>query len=269
MNYVIYKIVNFEGQIYIGQTDNFKRRINSYKKLQCKGQQLLYKSLKHYGFENHMIEVIYSSAVDNLDEKEIELIEKNNSYYYDNQPIGLNLTKGGKSKRGYKTSQETKDKISKGNKGKKGLVGRIFSDEVKLKMSNSRKEGILNGSIKKNNKTVLKFDLEGNFIEEINNLTDLATIIKIKLSSLSLWLSQNEYYYFDNFKFKLKNSKDIIQKLYKRNVKVNQINITDNSIINTWTSISKLSKYLKMSYSTTFRKLNKELIINNYKYIKV
>lgn len=48
--YVIYKIINPIGQIYIGQTCDIERRINTYRRLQCKGQYLLYASLKRYGF---------------------------------------------------------------------------------------------------------------------------------------------------------------------------------------------------------------------------
>jgi len=113
----IYKITNPKGKIYIGQTNNIKLRLNHYKCLNCKRQILLYNSLRKYGFDNHLFEII--DEVDNniADEKEIEYIEKYNSYAYISK-IGLNLTIGGNRPI---LSPNTRAKISKSLTGYKNI----------------------------------------------------------------------------------------------------------------------------------------------------
>ena len=113
----IYKITSPCGKIYIGQTIEYEKRKNHYKGLHCKTQKLLYKSLKHFTFIEHKIEVIYKIIncedifLDNL---EIFFIKFFNSYYYNNKEYGLNLTKGGHIKDVYQNI-----KISESNKGRK------------------------------------------------------------------------------------------------------------------------------------------------------
>lgn len=91
--YSIYRIVSPSNRVYIGQTNNLKRRLNDYKKLKnCEGQKLLYKSFLKYGIKNHKIEVLFDNVfnVDNIDEKEIELIR-----IYKDLGISLNIRDGG------------------------------------------------------------------------------------------------------------------------------------------------------------------------------
>jgi group I intron endonuclease len=61
----IYKITNPSGKIYIGQSGDIDKRIKRYQTLQCKGQRILYNSLKKYGWNNHFFEII--EIVDNDD----------------------------------------------------------------------------------------------------------------------------------------------------------------------------------------------------------
>lgn len=74
----IYKITSPSGKIYIGQTVNFKRRMQKYKSLLCKKQSKLYSSLLKYGFENHKIEIIFEQA-----ELDINLLNAKEKEYYD------------------------------------------------------------------------------------------------------------------------------------------------------------------------------------------
>ena len=54
----IYKITSPTNKIYIGQSINIERRWNEYKKYYCKTQPKLYFSLKKYGHERHIFEII-------------------------------------------------------------------------------------------------------------------------------------------------------------------------------------------------------------------
>lgn len=127
----IYKIVSPTGRIYIGQTTNIKKRFDSYRLLHCKTQRKLYNSLKKYGWENHKVDIIYrihNSNKELLYKLEIIFIAEFNTYYYDNEFYGLNLTKGGDTKSDYQ-----KYCLSK------SITGRKLSEEHKKKIGDSKR----------------------------------------------------------------------------------------------------------------------------------
>lgn len=133
----IYSIKSPSGKIYIGQTINYRRRINSYKNYKncIQNQTRLLKSFTKYGFENHNIEVLLISKREELDFWEEFYIALFNSF---NSEFGLNSTSGGKTPKKVNkpiVTQEWKDKISKSLIGKK----RLFSDEWKENISKSLK----------------------------------------------------------------------------------------------------------------------------------
>ena len=171
----IYKITNLNNKIYVGKSINIPDRIKHYFKLDCKGQPKLYNSLKKYGPENHIFEVLEECSIDILNEREIFW---GNHFNVLEPSIGLNvkglggggshseetkqkisnslkgrdtstfskehyndewrakISKGNKNK---KRSEETKRKISIGHQGMGGLKGRIQSTEERQKRSNTRK----------------------------------------------------------------------------------------------------------------------------------
>lgn len=67
----IYKIINPNGKIYIGQSINIPSRKNKYTLNHTKGQPRISRSIKKYGWENHIFEIIEECSVEQLDEKEI------------------------------------------------------------------------------------------------------------------------------------------------------------------------------------------------------
>lgn len=68
----IYKITNQKGAIYIGQSRDISKRRTSYRGVSPKneGQPKLYNSLKKYGAENHIFEVIEVCELEELNVKE-------------------------------------------------------------------------------------------------------------------------------------------------------------------------------------------------------
>lgn len=144
----IYKITSPKGKVYIGQSKDCLNRWNKYySKLDCKGQVLLYRSLKKYGVENHKFEVIITCSEDELDELERYYQEL---YNVINPNIGLNccLVKAGIRNKLY--NKETREKIRLANIGKKLSeetkqklreinLGKKLSEETKLKLSELRK----------------------------------------------------------------------------------------------------------------------------------
>jgi group I intron endonuclease len=139
MSIGIYKIISPSGKIYIGQSSNIENRKYYYEKLHCTKQIRLYNSIKKYGWNNHIFDVIEECSLEQLNEREIYW----GLYYDDLGENGINLRLGDANG---KCSQETKDKIGK---------------------TNSRpKPNNFNSSLKK---IVLQFDIKGNLVAEYSS----------------------------------------------------------------------------------------------------
>jgi group I intron endonuclease len=141
----IYKITSPSGKIYIGQSINIKDRWKKYQKYleSIKNQTKLYNSLKKYGPENHIFEIIEECNESQLFERETYW-----KIFYKVLEIPSLCCridgKGGKNSKetnlkisqihkGKKYSNESKEKISK---AKKGI---IFTEEHKRKISEAKK----------------------------------------------------------------------------------------------------------------------------------
>ena len=129
----IYKITSPSGKVYIGQSINIEKRLIKYRNLHCKEQTYLYNSLKKYGFDEHLFEVIIECQQEELNNLEIFYI---NLYKSFNSKFGLNLREGGK---GGKMSEETKQKMSISRKGNKYALGKKHSEEAKKRYVEARK----------------------------------------------------------------------------------------------------------------------------------
>ncbi len=134
----IYKITSPSGRIYIGQSRNIKNRIKGYRNGNHKSQLKLSRSIKKYGWSNHLFEVIEECEIEDLNKLEIYWISSFDCLGLN----GLNIKGGGYngchsastrvkmslSAKGRKMSPETKQKLSIIN------LGRKMSEEAKTKM---------------------------------------------------------------------------------------------------------------------------------------
>ena len=67
----IYKITNPRGRIYIGQSVHlFKRKKNYITRKGISEQVKIYNSIKKYGWDNHIWEIIELCCVERLNERE-------------------------------------------------------------------------------------------------------------------------------------------------------------------------------------------------------
>lgn len=128
----IYKITNLvNGKIYIGQTKHtvekrWKQHQHAMNRKNC--EYPITRALKKYGVENFKIEEIWKTK--NLSLMEMYFVKLFNSML----PNGYNCTT---NKKRYKSSKETRQKISKAGKGRpawnKGISTGPMSEESKLK----------------------------------------------------------------------------------------------------------------------------------------
>lgn len=124
----IYKITSPSGRVYIGQSINIERRFYNYRRLECKEQPILLRSLKKYGVDNHTFEVLIECEPSQLNDLE--------RYYQDLYNViesGLNCMLVKSSDRSGAHSKETKEKLKEARKH------RVFSEETCRKISESHK----------------------------------------------------------------------------------------------------------------------------------
>jgi hypothetical protein len=165
----IYKITSPSGKIYIGQSVNIFKRFKQYVRFDCKKQIQLYNSLKKYGWEQHTFEVIETCLIEQLDGREtFHKQQFINEFGWDNA-LFCQLIDG---KGGYR-SEETKQKISKSQKGKKYSLGIKQTDEHKSKR------------FRKSLKPILQYDLEGNFIKEWPSIVSASKTLNVKGGNIS------------------------------------------------------------------------------------
>ena len=105
----IYKIVNPDGEVYIGLSTNIEKRFQNYFCGNCTRQGKLSDSLKTHGVCNHQFEILEECIIDKIREGEKYWIN-----YYDSFCKGLNSNSGGGGVINH--TDEIKRKISKTKK---------------------------------------------------------------------------------------------------------------------------------------------------------
>ena len=125
----IYKIINPNGKIYIGQSIHLKKRESRYRNGYCKSQTMIYRSIIKYGWNTHKFEILEylseNATQKELDDREIYYIK----FYKDSGYKMLNLRDGGKEGR---HSIESIEKMLK----TRGIWH--HTEESKLKIRNSQ-----------------------------------------------------------------------------------------------------------------------------------
>ena len=139
----IYKITSPSNRIYIGQSINIETRFSRYKSKDCKSQTILYNSFVKYGVENHKFEIITLCYEEQLNEFERDFQEAYNVIGKN----GLNcmLTK----------TTDKSGQVSESFRQKH--IGKIITDEAKIKMRNAK----LGGKLSKEHKLKLSLNNAG------------------------------------------------------------------------------------------------------------
>lgn len=126
-NISIYRHIFPNGKVYIGQTcQKPEYRWNNGRGY--KTSPFIFNAINKYGWDNIQHEVLFS----NLDQLNADIIEEDLIYYYKQIGKSYNLANGGSVNRGWKMSEEAKEKLRIIN------TGRTLSDEAKEKIRLSK-----------------------------------------------------------------------------------------------------------------------------------
>jgi group I intron endonuclease len=190
----IYKIKNPNGKIYIGQSINLSKRKHTYENYLTayKGQTKLYNSIKKYGWENHIYEIIEKCSENILLERETYWKE---FYKVLEVPSLCCKIEGGFGRIG-KLSIDTKNKIGKsnskpkppfmgdkisnhptrGSKISKSLTGHKQSEKTKEQRRNTLK--LVGG---RKSKKIIQKTINGETIKIWDNAKQIKTTLNISV----------------------------------------------------------------------------------------
>ena len=133
-NICIYKHTSPSGKVYIGQTG--QKPENRWDNGRGYKSGYFYCAIKKYGWNNIQHEVLFTG----LDQLNADIIEEDLIYYYKQIGKSYNLANGGSVNRGWKMSDEAKEKIRLSKLGEKNPnYGKSPSKETREKISKAGK----------------------------------------------------------------------------------------------------------------------------------
>lgn len=173
-NYIVYMHTVPNGRRYIGITHQKpERRWRG--GMHYNYNKRFFLVIVKYGWDNIKHEILYENlSEEEAVQKEIELIEK---YKTNQEEYGYNMTTGGKGAPNCTKSIETREKLSKANKGRKA------SEETKRKIGEAHK-GLHLGGKSPQARKILQYDLDGNFIKEWDSLKDIERALNVSYSAI-------------------------------------------------------------------------------------
>lgn len=258
----IYKITSPIGKVYIGLSINIYLRWKQHKSLsKYDSQYLLNRSLKKYGVENHIFEIVH--VLEFYDKDELNFLE---AYYgklfnVTDKRYGLNIRDCGGNNG--KHSQETKEKI------RVKATGRFASEETRKKFSVLRK-GIkrppFSETHKKNmqkskrlllGKKIIQLDKNGNYIKTWDCINAVDSELNIDNSSI-IRVCNDKQITAGGFKWKYEDEKNKLTEPQSKKGRLGELNPNSIKIIQydlnlkfvrTWISAAEASRELKISSS--------------------
>lgn len=195
---VIYKITSPTNRIYVGKTNNLRKRKTEHIRQAQKGTQgLLYNSIRKYGWAQHKLEIIEEVEDSLLNEREIFWIKEFKTYWKDNEQ-GMNLTKGGDGNNGsWMHKTELRKWFSERFTGPGGpFYGKTHTEAWRIEKSKEVSEynkrngirvpewGVEKGRLKVM-RAIICYDKNGNFLKEYDSLRSACNDLKIHHSSIS------------------------------------------------------------------------------------
>lgn len=236
----IYCIQNkLNNKQYIGSSANISKRLKEhFRKLRKKEHHSyhLQSAFNKYGENNFMFFIIEEMDIiiteSNIEDVKTKLLNRE-QYWIDNLKPEYNISPTASSSLGIKRREDTIEKIRKANLGIKHpewrnkiksisqggenhwAYGKSFSEDSKIKMSESHKKLFENGYIHPNSKPLYQYDFYGNKINEFETISSLRelgfSIPSVQRALLNYSHSSGGFIwiYKDNFSEELLNEKII------------------------------------------------------------
>lgn len=197
----IYKIQNLiNNKIYIGQSTNIEERLRRHKIIH--DDCVIHKAIQKYGAENFSYEIIELCEIPQLDQKEIYWI----NYYQSTMPIGYNMVDGGSNGAGfakgravlqydllgnfiaeYPSARQAAEKTQINNSSIsaccRGEISHTKDFQWKYKDSDKLIFPIKNVKIIK--RSILQYDLNGQFVKKYSSLAEAFSETNICKSTIS------------------------------------------------------------------------------------
>lgn len=181
---IIYKITSPANRIYVGQTLDFRKRLNAHKASVNKKNVhhvILINSFKKYGFDEHIFEIIEECNNDIIDEREVYWIKELNTFNGDNL-FGMNMTLGGHGQRGKLDDRRKSIALNNLHKNGNPFKGKHHTEKLKKEISERNRKWNIDNNINvpkwgrekgrfKIMIPVLCYDLDGNFLQEFESYT--------------------------------------------------------------------------------------------------
>lgn len=274
----IYTIENiYNGKMYIGSSNTLRRRILSHINLLSKNKHHSYKlqgSFNKHGIDNfkfYILEYIifpinYNKQIKN------EYLESREEYY-------INLYNSYKN--GYNVSEvpriigntNTKESIRKGIETRILRGSYNISEETRKKRSKSLKNSLLLREVlkinaKKRVKKIYQYDLDGNFMREWDNISNITNELGINKSMILKVIygerARCKNFIFDyNFYEKVESYKERYKNKFKTPIRY--IHMYDNSyrLIKTFDDYKDCALFIDRKESTVLTYLSKKKMFNN------
>jgi group I intron endonuclease len=239
-NYIVYMHTVPNGRRYIGITHQEpERRWRG--GMHYNYNKRFFLVIVKYGWDNIKHEILYKNlSEEEAIQKEMELIAK---YKTNQEEYGYNMTTGGKGAPNCTKSIETREKLSKANKGKK------HTEEAKRKIGEAHK-GLHLGGKSPSAKKVLQYDLDGNFIKEWDSFMDIQR--ELGVSYQNIWrVCNNKRESFLEYIWKYKDEETRVKK--EHNDKMSKTSITFN---NKTQSLVRWSEELNIPDNVLWARLN-------------
>ena len=254
----VYKITSPTGRIYVGSTTQpINARWCYYKRLDCKSQTKLYRSLVKYGAENHIFEIIWTGDVSLTLRNERILGESLNVL---DQYKGLNCSLPGYDDVPGIMSELSKEKLRQANHSKKypqsvkdkvslTSTGRVmpprnfeYSEKVRKVHSGKKypKSAInVKKAYDKQKTPIDMFDIDWNYQQTFGSMREAADAIGGDPANICI-SCKNGTKVVKNHRFKYSPKSD-------KRESIMQINHNTNKVIKVWDTISEAVKTLGIS----------------------
>ena len=253
-NICIYRHMFPNGKVYIGQTcQKPEHRWENGKGYE--GCTLFFSAIQKYGWDNIQHEILFTG----LDQLNADIIEEDLIYYYKQIGKSYNLANGGSVNRGWKMSEEAKEKLRIIN------TGRTMSDEAKEKIrlsklgeknpnygkspSKETREKISKAGKGRGAKRVKQIDPESGEVVKIwDSETEVCEFYNGNHSLIYDAIKRNSLTKGYYWKFEDDNA-PLIKKKNPLNKEVEQIDKKTLEVIKVWDSLSEVERQLNISAS--------------------